>query len=306
MKPEELNEILEKLLSESRSRFIYNLRDLLDRDWGYEIAKFVSKDLASGGKSFIIYPEPNRKEAAFRVRPDRAPIYEVPYAYFFLVFEPFIMLKDFTVDYPQIKASFYVSLRVNCYFNDVFKLIEELSDFRELFKRVLGVDNREASSWASKFADRVRKRIWYFVREPNDRLGTIDFEWKIKEAVYKILSPANRELALQKIRYKGTSTPLEIAVNEVDLRKVIMGQFEGFKDVAKELAGDRYAGMKDIAIVVYKFLLKYIEEVLKYVERYTKEIAHDFLNDVLLNKVILNALFEKGGVWDEVDLQIKV
>ena len=96
-------------------------------------------------------------------------------------------------------------------------------------------------------------------------------------------------------------------MNRVDLREVIMVKFEEFKDVAQEFViRGGCTGMKDIAIVVYKFLLKYIEEVLKYVERYTKEIAHDFLNDVLLNKVILNALFEKGGVWDEVDLQIKV
>jgi hypothetical protein len=328
LKLEELDGIVESLLSEARSRSIYNVRDLLNRDWGSEISRFVSEDFARGGRLFNVFSDPRRKKAVFQLTSKRAPIYEVPYAYFFLVFRPFIMLKDFTVDYPQVKVFMDVHLNVICHFEDIFKLIGELERFKKLFEDALNVDYGEASSWASYFADRIRHRVWYFVREPSERASFIEFKWKV-EAVYKILSPGQRELALRKFRYNGISTALEEAVNEIGLREIIMGKFEEFKDVAKELVlqfqqhskslqkvndafkrhialSIRHTEMEKVAIVVYKFLVRYIEEVVEIVNRYTNWIAHDFLHDVLVDKTILNFLFEKGGIWDEVDLIVNV
>jgi hypothetical protein len=331
MTPEELQNMLDLAIHMASGRFKYEIKNLSQEDWGGKIAKIVSEKLSRGGVVDVRgqheHDFPLGVLASIYMPSDNAPSYEIPQAYFSLVFRPLLYLKDFTVDYPYVEATLIILLDMYCYFDDIFNFIAELFHFEVVIKKALDVESSDAKRLARKLADGIRKRVLSSIPEPYKRQAHMWHYLKIN-AVYKILSPSGRELSLQKVRLKDAdSLSPKRLVDKIDsymdfykeitdqLKKVeneirefegkiegLRGKFRGTENSSKEAMEqfNRHIARGYVVKMAYEFLLEYIKKVLISLEPYSKEVTRNFVNDVLLDKNIINALFEKAGVWEEV------
>jgi len=328
--PEELDKMLEAILSEARSRFRPGIIDLYHKDLGREMSDFVAKHLPSfvGRKKFLHVKDIGK--GGNLVLHSSTFTYEIPYGYFTLVFVPFVSIEDFEVKYPHdysfhyplLKVSFYTLMDVRCYFGDIFKILEDLEFFNRALREFLDIDRNRAKTLAKEIADKIRKRVLSSASQGIKEGIDIGISWKIK-AIYQILSIPNRSFTLWRVRAdKPLGFHKDVLLSDLRLYNALLAQFHEVQKEVKEIELtpkekvefweeelerlNKRAVMGQILVMVFKFFLRYIEEVYDYVLPLGMKVNEDFVNDVLHDMNILNVLFEEMGVWKEIEARAKL